>query len=243
MDRIYYSAFECNENTVREDIYMRIRLYLLHFLSLFVCLAHAGNDELIDTTEKINGLTQSDYANVWWQWAISMSSEESPVRDQTGAKCAVGQRGPVWFLAGGYGSSHIQRHCHVPAGKYIYFPVINMLYYPGNEQSRLSCEEAMQSAAVNNDSLQSFRVSIDGHEYVNPALFRRASSKCFDLIARKHDKYTHTMVYPSATDGYWVMLKPLPPGQHHLSFGARYYRPGSSEGMMIQDIEYMLDVE
>jgi hypothetical protein len=36
---------------------------------------------------------------------ITMPKEFSPVRDLTGKVCNIQQRGDVWFLVGGYGSS------------------------------------------------------------------------------------------------------------------------------------------
>ncbi len=97
----------------------------------------------------------------WWQWAMSTSEEDSPVADPTGANCGVNQRGNTWFLAGGFGSSKIQRTCTVP----------------------------------------------------------------------------------SATDGFWLLLNPLPPGRHTLKFGGRYNHESTDYGRMVQDIEYVLNVQ
>src|SRR6266404_1942081 len=36
----------------------------------------------------------------WWQWALSIPASQNPLLDTTGDKCMVGQRGPIWFLAG-----------------------------------------------------------------------------------------------------------------------------------------------
>ena len=37
----------------------------------------------------------------------------------------VGQSGSVWFLAGIFGGGSATRTCAVPAGKALYFPVLN----------------------------------------------------------------------------------------------------------------------
>ena len=42
----------------------------------------------------------------WWQWAISIPAATNPLLDTTGANCAQGQAGHVWFLAGSM-ASHI----------------------------------------------------------------------------------------------------------------------------------------
>ncbi len=46
--------------------------------------------------------------------------------------------------------------------------------------------------------------------------------KCFNLFERIPDVYEVPSVAPSATDGFWAMLKPLPPGRHKLEFRAFY---------------------
>jgi hypothetical protein len=46
--------------------------------------------------------------------------------------------------------------------------------------------------------------------------------------------------YPSATDGFWVMLAPLPPGDHHLAFRAFYTNQGAPGGDAVQNISYEL---
>src|ERR1044071_3560105 len=61
----------------------------------------------------------------WWQWAYSIPPSENPTVDLTGEKCAVGQRGSTWFLAGSYGGRPAVRNCAVPAGSTLFFPVAN----------------------------------------------------------------------------------------------------------------------
>ena len=36
----------------------------------------------------------------WWQWALSIPTVVNPQSDTTGQNAVVGQRGPIWFLAG-----------------------------------------------------------------------------------------------------------------------------------------------
>jgi hypothetical protein len=195
---------------------------------------------VVDTNEKVYGKSLDEYTNIWWQWANSMSDDESPVTDKTGARCHINQHGHVWFLAGGYGSSKITRKCSIPKDNYIFFPVINMLHYPASGV-QLTCKSAKERAAMNNNLLRSFIVTIDNHKIVNPAFHRYSSPECFDLFDLV-PKSTAPKAYPSATDGYWVMLRPLSPGSHRIKFRAEYHNPGQDFGTMIQDIEYQLDI-
>ena len=219
--------------------------YVFTCLILFAAAAYADTEILVRNGIPVVGLQQSDYANMWWQWAVSMPATQSPVRDRVGDKCGVNQVGPVWFLAGGYGSSHIKRTCTIPSDKYVFFPIINMIYYPREGRRAPSCQSVKAGAALNNQYLRSFKIIIDKQQYLNPALYRQASKKCFDLIARKPNITESQHVYPSATDGYWIMLKPLSVGRHHIAFRAEYDRPRGSRGnfgKMVQDIEYDIKV-
>ncbi len=190
----------------------------------------------------IEGRPLDEYANRWWQWTYSMPQTVSPVRDMTGEHCHQGQSGEVWFLAGGYGSSTISRQCSIPEGKSVFFPVINMVYFPSRTGS-ISCEQAKLSAALNNDRLLNISIEIDGIVATNPAHTRLSSTECFDLYGMVPAEYNAPKRHPAASDGYWVMLKPLSKGTHHLKFSASYSREGAPFGEMVQDIEYLLHVE
>ena len=72
------------------------------------------------------GLSYAQWSAKWWQWAWSIPSDINPILDKTGgADCGVDQSGPVWYLAGTAGFN-AERDCTVPAGKMIFFPIINL---------------------------------------------------------------------------------------------------------------------
>src|SRR4030081_3634226 len=73
-------------------------------------------------------MTYGQWSARWSQWALAIPKGTNPLLDTTGAKCAVGQGGPVWFLAGTFGSGSVSRSCTVPAGKALFFPVVNAFY-------------------------------------------------------------------------------------------------------------------
>lgn len=210
-------------------------------LCLTTCNALADADAVVGAHVKVLGKSLGEYSNLWWQWATSMPASESPVRDKTGQKCDVNQTGQVWFLAGGYGSSKISRKCSVPQGQYLFFPVINMVNFPSGT-AQTTCQAAKARSALNNDNLRAFVVSIDDNKIVNPAFHRYSSPDCFDMLARATKNPRATSLYPSATDGYWVMLKPLPLGRHNIKFRAEYANPDQAYGLMVQDIEYQIDI-
>ncbi|WP_139203171.1 hypothetical protein [Amphritea atlantica] len=217
------------------------------FLAVSICLATNSyalsfEDAIVNPGESVSGKHLDEYANMWWQWTYTMPKEISPVRDTTGKYCHVGQQGEVWFLAGGYGTSKIKRRCEIPQGKYIFFPVINMAYWPRTEGS-MSCDSAKRSAALNNDELLSIQVELDSMKALNPTSMRVASQDCFNLLGLVPKRYSPPNLYPAATDGYWVMLKPLAKGAHILKFNAMYNREKGAYSKMAQDIEYKIFVK
>ncbi|WP_320823584.1 hypothetical protein [Reinekea sp.] len=218
--------------------------YLTVFLTLFTAniLAASFEEFMVFPGEEVHSKSLEDYANMWWQWTYTMPKDVSPVRDITGENCHVGQTGNVWFLAGGYGTSKISRECVIPQGKHIFFPVINMVYYP-RQKGSLSCEDAKSAAALNNDELLSIEISLDSLVSSNPNHARISSAECFDLLGLVPEEYKAPRVYPSATDGFWIMLKPLSKGEHLLKFDAQYNRDRGGYSKMAQDIEYKLIVE
>lgn len=219
---------------------------LVWILLTLASAAFADNGNHRVTGELVGGVRLDQYANRWWQWAYSMPASESPVRDQVGIKCAVNQSGDVWFLAGGFGSSRITRYCEIPQGKHLFFPIINMLYIPSREQLKMGsipCRRAMNGAAANNNNLEYIEVVIDGESITDAEKLRVRPNECFDAAGGIPSKDDSPKVFPSATDGYWIMIKPLSPGDHEIRFRAKYNNPGRGYGTMIQDIHYNIRIE
>ncbi|MGB3315456.1 MAG: hypothetical protein WBB85_13665 [Albidovulum sp.] len=230
-------------NTLQTELSMRFGLILAAMLLVSGPAASEGVPHadiyVVDLGEKVDGLSLNAYVNEWWQWAFSMRQSESPVSDLTGEYCGVNQRGPVWFLAGGYGTSKINRTCPVPEGRHIFFPVINLIEYtePGSEKS---CDSVRAHVAENNARYVYVKVRLDGSEVTNAERFRLASSECFDPLLRVPEAFNPPSFAPAATDGYWMMVRPLPVGHHTLEFRAFYTNPDEELGDMVQNITYDL---
>ena len=189
------------------------------------------------------GRTPTQLTTQWWQWAHSMPEDVNPLLDPTGAYCAVGQQGGVWFLGGGYGSSKIRRVCTIPRGKAVFFPVINMVYWRAKDAASFTCAQAKRYAAINNETALDLFAELDGVPLPDVKSYRVSSERCFDIYGGIPEAQRPYNAYPSATDGYWLLLKPLEPGRHTLKFGGRYNHDSGEFGRMVQDIEYELIVD
>src|SRR5262249_11597237 len=77
-----------------------------------------------EASAKIEGKTYAQWSAAWWQWVMGIKKDRNPVLDKTGALAAERQTEKVWFLAGNVGGK-TTRKCTVPAGKPLFFPIVN----------------------------------------------------------------------------------------------------------------------
>jgi len=139
------------------------------------------------------------------------------VSDTVGERCASKQRGIVWFLAGTYQSQRTNRTCTVPQGKYLFFPLINV-EVTRPEDGSVDCAGVKREAAKLAENTTILALNVDGQDIGGLFGHRQITEHCFDLGLLAEHK---TGVFPSAGDGYYIMLRPLKPGKHTLNFGGR----------------------
>lgn len=211
---------------------MKKSLTLVALLLLGCSPLYAQDTPFMAADVLVGDKSQATWSQEWWQWAGSFDRSESPVADRTGELCGSRQSGPVWFLAGTYGTQRTVRSCKVPAGKHLFFPLVNYVVMPGSSET-VSCMARMSNAAKMTEGAANLVVELDGVRLPNPQDHRQASPGCFDMGARSEDK---VKIYPSAANGYYVMIKPLSPGVHALNFG------GALQAMQ-QAVTYTLIVE
>jgi len=151
----------------------------------------------------------------WWQFMLSIPTAVNPLADETGDSCMLGQRGAVWFLAGNFGgtAAPTTRTCSIPEGKALFFPVLNVVDVNTTTQTAndlrtetAPCVDAATRLAVEVDGQP---VSVDKNR-VRSAVFEIAlpTDNLFGLGAGIYS--------PAIDDGYYVMLKPLTVGEHHI---------------------------
>lgn len=189
--------------------------------------------------EKVDGRSQADYAMAWWQWVMRLPDGVRAYQDPSGAQCGLNQKGAVWFLAGTEGTMQVQRKCAIPEGRFVFLPVIALLAHaqPGKP---ITCREAQARVGVTNDHLVQAQVALDGKVIADIPAHRLRHLPCFDAFKNAAYVEQHAPYMPAATDGYWLMLAPLPTGMHRLSVKARYDSPGTLQGDLEEEFEYQL---
>ncbi|MDP9287096.1 MAG: hypothetical protein M3P08_02730 [Thermoproteota archaeon] len=156
----------------------------------------------------------------WWRWAKSIPNQVNPVIDETGKHAHVQQEGPVWYLAGTFGKNKIpHRTCEIPSEKAILFPVINYEMNPLERPELASKTDLISHVIQDIDDILIRYAIVDG---IRIPVYRVRSEPLIFSIAI-NSEYSGETTYAVA-DGYWVFLKPLSKGKHHLYFH------GSCEG-------------
>ncbi len=196
-----------------------------------------------------NGMSYGNWGAEWWKWAYSFPVDANPITDPTGAIGTLRQSGPVWFLAGNFGGT-VERTITIPAGKAIFFPLYNIWNdYP--------CPDPNFQPAPGQSLYDFLRIGAAGYIDPNVVMAAEVDSvpllNLFDYRGVSGPDVTPFTADPSwvaldpcvtggpqvaVADGYWIMLKPLKPGQHTIHFTAEAWG-----GTFVLDVTYYITVQ
>lgn len=194
---------------------------------------------LVPPGEPILGVEQAVLGDAWWRWYFGYAPGADDL-DSPEVSChAQGvERGPfidpnlpVDFLAGSGGRGAVRRVCSLEAGRHLFFPILTTMSYPENP-TEAQCAEAQATEAALNDVVPFMEVLLNGAPVADMALRRVHSNGCTPLTP------WHGMVL----DGWWVGLKPLPPGTHTVQFKAYYDNDEHPLGHLSQDVKYTITI-
>jgi hypothetical protein len=193
---------------------------------------------------KVLQKTIGEWSAIWWQWALSIPADSNPMLN---GPCDEGQGGPVWFLAGSWLEGKATRDCAVPAGKYIFFPISNAFWVQTPLDNPALIEPDWRKLAS---------------DYVAPAAVMKCTLNGVPLIFNpdtpivRSQSPVFTATFPEdnvfgmdpalltgdpiVSDGYWVMLPPLPAGAYTLRFVADKKVPVQRRRAGPQDMTYHL---
>jgi hypothetical protein len=205
--------------TQEKEIVAIVEVFVLLLLIVAIIphsMADSNNPGVFSINSNPYGSTYGEWSSKWWQWLAQIPSSINPVNDKTGANCAQGQNGPVWFLAGSTGRPAI-RDCSMPAGKAILFPALTSECSYA-EDSTLKTETQLRSCAVNSVQGGIAQVSVDGMNFQALQTYM-VQSPLFNFTFPK-DNIFGAPAGPtqSVSDGILLLLQPLPPGNHTVHF-------------------------
>ena len=165
------------------------------------------------------------------KWALGAPASGNPLLDEDGVLAQVGNNGPVFFVAGSILGAPTVRTFTVPAGRPIFFPVINNLLIetqPPECAGSVACALARVSPFI--DDATALKATLDGLNLLATGVsaFRQTSSALFSIALPDDNLFGAPKgSYDAVSDGYWVAVEGLSAGPHTLIFGA------TSEGLLV----------
>lgn len=210
-------------------------LKVLVVVAIVLGLPGAGWSGVLPPGSTVAGKTLPEWSAAWWQWAFSYPTPINPLKDETGQYAYLGNQGPVFFLGGVINvSGTATRSVTIPSNAYVFFPVLNteanFIEYPGPDVNYLvGVNDFYMSTVI----LPSLQATLDGVPIPNVADHRETVGAPGFPMTLPPDNLLESfgftfpggVVDPTVSDGWWLMLEPLPPGPHVLTFTGTYGDP------------------
>jgi len=188
------------------------------------------------------GLTYGQWSAKWWEWAMTIVPNSAGAFDS----CPNEPSGPVVFLIATVPNAvaphGTQANCSIPANSAILFPTFNVEWSvqeatgqgtatpgqtcfvnarPGGASyaALYACARTAASVGIAGATLVA---NVDGRDLHSLSSYRaHTSPPLFSFTAVSGNPFG---LQPTPTeavaDGFWIMLMPLPAGQHVVHFGA-----------------------
>ena len=198
------------------------------------------------------GKTYGELTGAWWDWAVNQPPDMNPILDETGAFCHVGQDEDygqgrrIFFLAGNFGGTTV-RACSVPAGKALFFPIVNGLWIAPEE-----CATADECRTIVNDFLgfpAAIACTIDGVPVEDIRAYRAQSPpggspfhiRAGGLLESLAPDFYVPRGYTtgSVAHGYWPLVKLGEGREHVIRFTAASANPAAPFEL---DVTYLITV-
>jgi hypothetical protein len=205
----------------------------------------SANPGVIPVQSNPFGDSYGEWGAAWWHWAYSLPLDGHPLyvsEGDAGGGQPVSSR--VWFLGGVYNESGIAvRTMEVPAGKALFFPVLNVvastLTGDGSTETELRAVATAIGDIIVDPQMTSMSAEVDGVEIAGLTGYR-AQSELFSYGPLPENNILGLeagLTSPAVSDGVYLMLAPLPVGEHTVHFSASIPEFGFS-----LDITYHLAV-
>jgi hypothetical protein len=196
------------------------------------------------------GKSYTEWSESHWQWLYSIPAGNHPAFQDGNIDLSQYQpAGKVWFLIGSFSATPVSggflatanRTATVPYGKALFFPIIDAeaSTAEGNGTTKADLTAAAKSFA---EPASNLACEIDGQPVQNVARFHYISPvftwgpvPADNLLGLPAGTTTR-----SVSDGYFLMLAPLAPGQHTLHFTGT---AGTAPGAFTLDVTYHLTVQ
>jgi hypothetical protein len=175
---------------------------------------------VLPTDAPAYGLSYEAWTARFAQWRHSLPMAIDPGADPTGERCGYGQVGPVFFLVQS-GEEPAERTCTIPAGTALLLPLLDAScstvepapFFGRDEAELRACTEALFAPRAELTAV------IDGVAIPDLERYRIQSDLFTVVLPEDNVLEVEPAVLEGVMEGYWLLLAPLPPGEHELRFG------------------------
>jgi hypothetical protein len=176
-------------------------------------------DLLYPREYKHQGLSWEDWTVKWWQWLLSIPLKDNPgmnIKDEWVELSPA--ESDVVFLVGAYAGS-VSRKCVIPNEKSILVPIITFTTSYVEEPHLKTESDLILRARYDINGMTRKEAMIDGITLSDVEKYR-VQSPVFDLVYPLNNVWNLSPGHSRAiSDGYWLFLRPLNPGRHHIHTG------------------------
>jgi hypothetical protein len=202
--------------------------------------------------------TYAELSASWWQWCYSMTPAAHPLTDS--ADVSAGQTGDVWFLGGSWAPSFVSditmlaqanRNVVIPSGKALFLPISNASATGWELQNyfdpplEVNQENLTAVATGWMEPTKVMQCKIDGRAVGNLDSYRVVSDVFEIQLPEGNFLGAEPGPTPAVSDGVYLLIPPLAPGEHTISFFAYVDNKVQKQGYnfnFIQDISYTITV-
>jgi hypothetical protein len=187
-----------------------------------VCAASGarGAVVIVPGGSTVAGKSIGEWTADWWNW--STAGPGNVFADADGSVATQNQTAPVFFVAGTQGGAPVTRSFEIPAGKFVLFPLINIIVANGPDPGFASTQEEANAFGDTGIDPAKLFANLDGVDAADLASHREKSPVNFTWTVQPGTgQFTPGTFTDANSDGYWLMLEPLDAGAHTLIFGGQ----------------------
>jgi hypothetical protein len=202
-------------------------------------------DQIYPPNSSPYGLSHKNWGIALWDWWMSIPKEIAPSPDPTKYTydCFIGLGYPVVMLANpiiaDIPSHTVTYNCDVPADRAILvFGITEWCNYDATHKT----DEDLRKCVVARNDFAKHQILIDGKNVENVEQYR-VTTDFYNMTFPKDNMYSVPAgTFRSLLDGTWLMLKPLPVGDHKIEVHIVQIIPGREADNLFLNLIYNLHV-
>ncbi len=212
------------------------------FLGMFVN-ADNLNPGLYSKDSKPFGISYGDWLGKYFQWFVGIPADINPREHYTPESCSIAQSGPVWFLTDILKGSE-ERTCTIPSDKAILIPVLTGVSWDDKSDLIPKTDQDVISGATAGNEYGVISATLDGRTIQDLNSYR-AQSSWFNITVPENNVFNNKPGFweKAIADGFFLLMEPLPPGNHTLHYTVSVLNPIESDYNYAADLTYNLMVK